>query len=243
MAFTANTSFANRDMMDLVFVDYATKKPFMNFELANATGYNLDGTNVYAFGGHGHPRRVTFSGDRNASLTISTQMQTMKLYQLITGADVENTVNFLQREELTADATGKVAVAKIPVAGSINVYDAADDCGTALDATASGKDITIDGAAEGDKVVVYYMTALSDVTNLKIKTDSFPKAVTVFGTTYMRTEEDEIIPYKMVAYKAVAQPSFSVDFSNDGDPVSLEITFDLNADADDNILDLIMIEE
>lgn len=234
-------SFANREVADLIFVDYTTKKPFMNFDLANTTGYDLDGDSVFAYGGQGHPRRVQFSGNRTGTLRIETQMQTMKLYQLITGANVETSASFIQREVLTP-ASGKVTIAKTPVEGSVAVYAEADDCGTELTSSVSDKEVTITGAPDG-KVVVYYMTALSGVSNLKITAKSFPKAMTVYGETYMKTEDDEIIPYKMIAYKATAQSSMSVDFSNDGDPTSLTITLDLMADKDGNILDLIMEED
>ena len=59
----------------------------------------------------------------------------------------------------------------------------------------------------------------------------------------MKTEDDEVLPMKMTAYKCVPQSNLSISFSNNGDPSSLSITADLLADSDDNILDLALIEE
>ena len=73
-------SFANREVADLMFVEYSTKKPFMTFNLANTTGYDLDGDTVFAYGGQGHPKRVSFSGNRSGTFRVETQMQTMQLY-------------------------------------------------------------------------------------------------------------------------------------------------------------------
>lgn len=239
----AGKSFANREVADLMFVEYSTKKPFMNFDLANTTGYDLEGDTVFAYGGQGHPKRVSFSGNRSGSFRVETQMQTMKLYEMITGADVKTDAQFLQREVVKATEAGKLTVAKEPIAGSIYVYAAADDCGTALEgATATTTEVSVTGIVEGSEYIVYYLTKLSGVQRLNISTRSFPKAFTIYGETYEKTEDDEIVPYKMIAYKAVPQSQFSVDFSNDGDPASLSITFDLLADSDDNVLDLILEE-
>lgn len=239
-------SFANREVADLMFVEYSTKKPFMNFELANTTGYDLEGDTVFAYGGQGHPKRVSFSGNRSGTFRVETQMQTMALYQMITGADLKTDAQFLKREVLKAATGGKLTLTATPVEGSVYVYDKSDDCGTAKTSptvSASDKTVTITGLIEGTEYIVYYLTKMENTQRLNINTRSFPKAFTIYGETYEKTEDDEVVPYKMIAYKAVPQSSFSVDFSNDGDPTSLSITFDLLADSDDNVLDLILEEE
>ena len=97
---------------------------------------------------------------------------------------------------------------------------------------------------QGDKVVVYYMKEVSDkVQRINIKSTSFPKNFIVYGDTIMKTEDDEVLPYKLTAYKVAPQSNMSLSFSNNGDPGSLTITCDLMADGDDNILDLVLIEE
>lgn len=237
-------SFANREVADLMFVDYSTKKPFMQFALANTTGYDLEGDTVFAYGGQGHPKRVSFSGNRSGTFRVETQMQTVKLYQMITGGDMAATADFLQREELTANASGVLTMSKTPIADSVYVYEVDDDCGTPLEATidVSAKTATVELAEAGDKFVVYYLTKLQNVSAIKITTKSFPRAFTIYGETYEKTSEDEVVPYKLVVYKAVPQSNFSVDFSNDGDPTSLSLTFDLLASDDNNMLDLILEE-
>lgn len=238
-------SFANREVADLMFVEYSTKKPFMNFELANTTGYDLEGDTVFAYGGQGHPKRVSFSGNRSGTFRVETQMQTMKLYQMITGADLKADAQFLQREVVKAGGASnkELTIQKTPIDGSVHVYKTSDDCGTEVKATTAATKVTLETAgAAGDEYIVYYLTKLEGVNRLNINTRSFPKAFTIYGETYEKTEDDEIVPYRMIAYKAVPQPSFSVDFANDGDPTSLSITFDLLADNDDNVLDLLLEE-
>ena len=65
-----NTNMANREVCDLIFVDYATKKPFLNLDFANVTTTELTGESVFAYGGKGHPKRMSFSGERDRKSVV-----------------------------------------------------------------------------------------------------------------------------------------------------------------------------
>lgn len=242
----ANQNMANREVCDLIFVDYATKKPFLNLDFANVSTTELTGESVFAYGGMGHPKRVSFSGERGGTITIETQIQTVKLWQLITGGEVSKSAKFIARIEAAVDEDGTtITLTDTPVAGSVVVYKADDDCGTELACTVAGTAVTLTTALTGgDKVIVYYMKEVtSGVQRINIKSTSFPKSFIVYGDTVMKTEDDEVLPYKLTAYKVSPQSNMSLSFSNNGDPSSISITCDLLADQDDNILDLILIEE
>lgn len=243
MGFDSN--MANREVCDLIFVDYATKKPFLNMDYANVSTTELTGESVFAYGGKGHPKRVQFSGERSGTLTIETQMQSVKLWQLITGGDTDKSAKYVVRKELsTADGT-TVALEDTPVTDTVVVYADGDDCGTELACSVEGKNITLTSALNaGDKVIVYYMKEVaSGVERVNIKSTSFPKNFIVYGDTVMKTENDEILPYRLIAYKCAPQSTLSLSFSNNGDPGTITVTCDLMADQDDNILDLILEEE
>lgn len=242
----ANQTMANREVCDLIFVDYTTKKPFLNLDFANVTTTELTGESVFAYGGKGHPKRVQFSGEKGGTLTIETQVQTVKLWQLITGGELSKSAKFVTRAAKTVDADGTtISLDETPIAGSVVVYAENDDCGAELACTAAGQTITLTTAlTEGDKVIVYYMKEVTEgVQRINVKSTSFPKNFIVYGDTVMKTDDDEALPYKLTAYKAVPQSNMSLSFSSNGDPGSLTITCDLLADADDNILDLVLIEE
>ena len=68
-----NPNMANREVCDLLFVDYATKKPFLNLDFANVSTTELTGESVFAHGGKGHPKRVQFSGERGGTITIDSE--------------------------------------------------------------------------------------------------------------------------------------------------------------------------
>lgn len=239
-----NSKMANREVQKLIFMDYGTKKPFLNLDFANTTTTELTGETMFAYGGQGHPKKVSFSGEKGGTLTIETQMQSVKLWELITGGDVSKSAKYTKRVVLTA-AEGKVTLPEAP-SGDIkpNCYLEEDDCGKELAATVSGMNITLTDVADGASVVVYYVKEVNDkVERINIKSTSFPKAFIVEGETYMKTEDDDILPARMIAYKCVPQSTMSLAFANNGDPGVVTITCDLLADKDNNILDLIVEEE
>lgn len=241
-----NPNMANREVCDLIFVDYSTKKPFLNLDFANVSTTELTGESVFAYGGKGHPKRVQFSGERAGTITIETQIQTVKLWQLITGGEISKSAKFVTRVETTVDDTGtSITLDDTPVVGSVVVYADGDDCGTELECTVADSTITLTTAlTNGDKVIVYYMKEVTEgVQRINIKSTNFPKNFIVYGDTVMKTEDDEVLPYKITAYKCAPQSNLTLSFSNSGDPGSITITCDLMADADDNMLDLVLIEE
>ena len=242
-----NSNMASREVCDLIFVDYATKKPFLNLDYANVTTTELTGESLFAYGGKGHPKKVQFSGERGGTLTIETQMQSVKLWQLITGGELNKNAKFVKRVEKVAEGTESsvITLDESPIAGTVNVYTAADDCGKELPCTVAEKSVTLTTpVSAGTKVVVYYMTEVKDkVERISIKSTSFPKNFIVYGDTVMKTEEDELLPYRLIAYKAAPQSSMSLSFSNNGDPGSISLVCDLMADDEDNILDLVLMEE
>ena len=240
-----NPNMANREVCDLIFVDYATKKPFLNLDFANVTTTELTGETVFAYGGRGHVKRVSFAGERGGTITIETQIQTVKLWQLITGGEVTKSAKFVTRVEKVVESDGEtIKLDDEPVIGSVVVYADGDDCGTELACSLSTKDVTLTTPVTGgDKVIVYYMKEVaSGVERINIKSTSFPKNFIVYGDTIMKTEDDEVLPMKLTAYKCAPQSNMSLSFSNNGDPGSLSIQADLLADGDDNILDLVLIE-
>ena len=240
-------TFANREVCDLIFEDYATKKPFLNMDYANVSTTEITGESVFAYGGKGHPKRVAFAGEKGGTLTIETQIQSFKLYQLLTGGDVSKSAKFITREEATVEEGGIIELSAKPSAGAtVNVFAADDDCGTAIDTdkiTVDGQTVTITGVNAGDKIVAYYVKDIEKAQKISIKGSSFPKAFTVYGDTVMKTEDDVLLPYKFIAYKVAPQSNMSLAMSNNGDPATITITCDLLVNEDDEMLDLILEEE
>ena len=249
MATNFEKQMANREVCDMIFVNYKTKKPFLSVDYANTSSVELTGENVYAYGGKGHPKKVTFSGEKGGTMTVETQIQTPKLWELMSGGTSSNTASYIKRIETKVGSTSKITLEETNTidAGSVCVYKADDtELKTELKSTVSGKDITLtdsDSVTEGTPVVVFYGVTRQDVYNINIKSTSFPKAFAVYGDTYMKTEDDDILPYRLTVYKAVPQPNMTLSFANNGDPGTVTITLDLMEDKNHNMVDLTLLPE
>lgn len=247
MAFNENSTFASRDVCDLTFCDYATKKPVLYLDYANTTSTSLTGETVYAYGGHGHPKRVGFAGDRGGQITFETQISTMKLLALVSGGELSSTADLLRRKVITATSDGLALPASETVsdAASVVVYPFDDDCGVPVEDTtfASGK-ITADGLTEGEKYVVYYMTTKTEgVQRVRISGNKMPKEYTIYGYCIQRGEDTVDRAMRMVIYKAMPNPEVELSYSNTGDPQTLSLTMDLEADKEGNLIDYIYLED
>lgn len=238
---------ANREVADMIFQDYKTKKIFLYVDYANTSSQELTGETVYAYGGKGHPKKVSFSGDKGGTLTIETQIQTPKLWEMMSGGTGSTTANVMKRASAKIGASNQITldIDDTLTKGQVWVYDAADtNLGTEFEvSTVSDKTITITSGDEDTAVVVFYTTKKTDVYNINIKSTSFPRAFTVYGDTYMKTTDDDILPYLFKAYKAVPQPTMSLAFSNNGDPATVTITCDLLVDDEGNMIDLTLLPE
>lgn len=238
---------ANREVADMIFQDYKTKKPFLYVDYANTSSQELTGETVYAYGGKGHPKKVSFSGDKGGTLTIETQIQTPKLWEMMSGGTGSTTANVMKKVNATIGGTNTITLdtEDTMTKGQVWVYDATDtNLETEFEVTSvSDQTITLTSGTENDPVIVFYTTKKTDVYNINIKSTSFPRAFTVYGDTYMKTTDDDILPYLFKAYKAVPQPTMSLAFSNNGDPATVTITCDLLVDDDGNLLDLTLLPE
>lgn len=233
-----DVNFANREVAKVIFVNYTTKVPYMFMDYANATTTNLTGTTVYAYGGQGRPKRVAFNGERGGTLEIDTQMQSSKLYALLSGAEIEKSATFLKR--LVLPATAKViTLPTTPATGStVNVFAIGDDCGTPIANTVADKTITLTTGTDAEYIVYYMEEITTGVAKINIKNTTFPKCFTIYMYTTDKNENDELVGKRITAYKAQPQAGFSITNSNTGDPATVKITFDLLIDGDKNLLDI-----
>ena len=136
-----NPNMSNKEVADLIFLEYISQKPYMNLDFANVTTTNLEASREFATGGQGAPNRVAFDYGRKGTLKIDTQIATMKLFSMLSGADLATSFKYAKRYELAA-VDGKLTVEDEIVAGTVNVFAEGDDCGTALEVTVADKEIT-----------------------------------------------------------------------------------------------------
>ena len=237
-----NPNMANREVADLVLLDYKTKKVFMPIDFANVTTTDFTANRVFAKGGQGAPNRVGFDGERAGTLKISTQIMPVKLFSLFSGADIAKTCKSLKKEAITADGEGNIELSETPKAGTVQLFAAGDEGG--VDLMAGGRSLSLSdkkisgGEANANYVAYYFIDKASGVEVVKFNAKTFPKAFEVRGYMPFKTEDDEIVKCELVYYKAQPQATFSLAFQNTGDPTSIDITLDCFANADGDIYDM-----
>lgn len=241
---SVNPNMANREVCDLTFVNYKTKVPVLVCDYANTTTTEKTGETVHAYGGRGNSPRIPFSGKNGGTLKIETQIQPFQLYSIMSGAAIETSASFIKKETaITTEESPTITLTGTPAVGSpCNVFET-ETLETVVPATMVDQTVTLTTPTPGTYDVYYVEQISSGVKKLNIKNTTFPKAFTIYGETINKTEDDEILPYKMVYYKAVPQPNFSLSNSSSGDPTTLTLTLDLFANSDGDMLDLILIEE
>lgn len=237
-----NVNFANREVADLMLVDYSTKKMFLNVDWANVTSTSFEADRVFATGGQGAPNRVQFDGSRTGTLTIEAQVYPVKVFQMLSGQELGTSANFLKREEITATADGSLTIANEAGADYVQLFLATDDMGTEIDATVSGTTVTAADVKADTAYIVYYYAKSANAQVVKLDSTHFPKSYRVEGSIPYKTENDDIIEAHPIWYKAAPQGGFELSWQNTGDPVSLTMTFDVLADSEGNIFDMIFPE-
>lgn len=238
-----NANLANREVADLMLVDYSTKKLFLNVDWANVTSTSFEGDRVFATGGQGAPNRVQFDGSRTGTLTIEAQVYPVKVFQMLSGNDLGTTANFLKREKVTAADTTKLEVSAEIASTAVQVFKADDDLGTEITTTgATGKEVTCT-VESGVEYIVYYYAKQAAAQVVHLDSRHFPKAYRVEGSIPYKTESDDIIEAHPIWYKAAPQAGFELSWQNTGDPVSLTMTFDVLADENGDMFSLIFPNE
>lgn len=239
-------TYGLREVADLTFINLTTNKPFlfMDYALTSTNEHNAD--TAYATGGKGNPRRLAFDGNKVSTLGVSTQIIDFRLISLLSGAEVvEGATNVFKREVLvaTSGTPAKITLSETPVTGTVTVFPLSEDAVTGKEetVTVSGSDVSITDGVIGEEYVTYYQFQTeATAQKIKFKSDSFPKYCKIVGDTLIKSEQTgENEAFQMVAYKAKPQANFTLSMASEGDPTTLDITFDLFANADNDMIDYI----
>ena len=224
-----NPNMANREVADLVLLDYKTKKVFLPIDFANVTTTDFTANRVFAKGGQGAPNRVGFDGERAGTLKVDTQIMPVKLFALLSGQDIGKVAKIMKREVLTATSEG-IELSETPKAGTVQAGTEISDLST------NDKKVTGSGLQDGKNYIAYYFYDKNDgVQTVKFDSDTFPRAFEIHGMMPFKTEDDEMVQCELVYYKAQPQASFSLAFQNTGDPTTISITFDCMANQDGDV--------
>jgi hypothetical protein len=250
--------YGQREILDTAFIDVKTGKPFMYMDYANAATNEWSADVTYATGGSGAPRRISFFGNKQSTLTIETQIFTMKHLAMVAGRSIESgKQNVFKRDIRTVtDNTGKkvVTLSKVPLnLQSITVlkFENGIASPTEIEATAINNnelEITSSEVTTGDEVEVFYQfQTVKDAHKLSFTSKDFPEYVKIIGDTQFADEvQKDLVSAQFIYYKARLQPNFSLNLSPTGDPTSISLVFDIfpeKVNGEDTLADLILYDE
>lgn len=239
----ANTKFGAKEVMDVILYDMQTNKPVIFFDTLKTSSIEVTSEKVYARGGKGNAKLITWELNKEGKLTIEDALISPKSLELISGVATvigEQTVYMRQATEydiskntpvdkgelypLSASSSGVINLAYTPKesAANILVYELEDDCGTPLDmasATLSGKTLTVPSAANKKVVVYYTFTSNESTETYVIDSSHFSGTYKLVGNTVIRNRDsgkDEA--FQVVIPNLKWSSNLNLDFSAEGDP-------------------------
>lgn len=239
---------ANREVCNIQILDYATKKPFMNFEYANTTGLSLSSDSVYAMA-HGS-RKISFSNPLEGQVTITAQVLPTKMYALYSDGVIDTTASYYNMKTIACTTDGEISLNVTNgtvIAGTVFVYAAGEYGEKAIDGTfASGKFTatnTSDIKKDTSYDVGFMVSRESGVQKITLNNKRIPKDVTIYMDTFDKDEDGNLVPFRVNVLKATIQRNLELNFSSEGDPREVTLTFDILEKDRDNFVELVEITE
>lgn len=256
--------FGIKEVYNLNIVDFATNKPFIYVDYAEATTNENTAERTSLKGGQGYYKLMDFDHSKESTLKLTVPLVDIKLLAMLAGDDlVEGATSIFKREELMVDNNHEelgvltddildkkmITLSKTPIDETVVVHklEGLRDYGEEVTVSGvTGNKVELTGVDLGEKVVAFYQY-LSPATAKKfsIKANKFPKTVKIFGDGLWRDQEtgmDKAV--KMMIHKAKPQANFTLTTSG-SDVTTLEITFDLypikDADGDMSYIDYVVL--
>ena len=224
-----NDKFGAKEVMDVVLYDMATNKPTIQFDSLKTSSISVTSEKVYARGGKGNPKLITWEINKEATLTIEDALISPKSLELISGiarkigvqtihmrqtTEYENGENKGKLYPLKADADGKIQLAFKPNGATTN-------------------ELTIADAAD-QRVVVYYDYDSSETAETYvIDAEHFSGTYKLVGDTVLRnqkTGKDEAFQITIPNLKFTS--NLELGFAAEGDPSTTTFECEIMRDSD-----------
>lgn len=232
---------ANRQVCDVDIRILKTKAPFLFFDTANTStmGFSSDSVHAMAKGA----RKISFQNPMDGTMSITAQVFPFEVYALFNDGVVDTSAVYADHKVVKATEAGKLTIAN--ATAPVFVYKEGEYGREVIAGTFADGVFTATTSSEIAKDDTYEVGCLvtkeTGIKKVSINNKKLPKDYYITQKTYDKTEDGEIVPFVMTAYKATIQRNLEMSFSSEGDPMSITLTFDLAEDKDKNVLDLIEI--
>ena len=235
---------ASRTVAEVHLKDFNTMRDFLYVDYANVTTVGLERSSVWAKGSGSN--RVNFLNPIEGTMTLELQLTSFRLYSMLSGANVENNAVYAVKKTIRATAAGVLQIPTEATAGSLVVYpvneignEVAIIPGSLAGGTFTATNQT--SIVNGTMYDVTYIVNKAGASKVSFKNSGVPKAYQITYTTLFKTEDDDMLEYKVVAHKGNANVNLELSFSSEGDPSTVTITFELAETKNGDFVDFIAV--
>ena len=242
--------FGVREICDVVFKAKADGKigsmsvkegqPVLYIDSAKTSTLEGAATSVYAQGGRGNARLISWEGEKTLTFTVEDALLSPIGFSILSGAGLLNNAAKSVHVHTTANATIKNKAIdlsgvlktdeEIDTEAPVFVMTTAEDgsiTGIIENATAEGKTITLTGDETGSVFVDFYVKKDSAITELQIDAENFAGNYYVEASTLFRRESDgKDLPAEITLPNVKIQSNFTFSMASTGDPSTFTFTMD-----------------
>ena len=242
--------FGVREICDVVFKAKSAGKigsmsvvegqPVLYIDSAKTSTLEGAATSVYAQGGRGNARLISWEGEKTLTFTVEDALLSPIGFSILSGAgllsNAAETVHVHTTANAHAGTDGKIDLTDVlgtdeEIDGTAPVFvmtmEEGSITGMVSGATISGKVITATGAADKDVFVDFYVLKSSKVTELQIDAENFAGNYYVEASTLFRRESDgKDLPAEITLPNVKIQSNFTISMASTGDPSTFTFTMD-----------------
>ena len=228
--------FGIKEVLDILMRDYATGKPITFIDYAEASSNEFAAESLEIRGGRGNALLMTFDHSKTATMTLTLPLVDLHLLALLGGSELEKATKDVLKTEKKIVQNGVVTLDKIPV-GEVAVYkvDAGYGFGDKVEgATVEGKKVTVTGSDSEEVFVIYQHAIPATSKKVTIRSNAFPKAVSMSGFGLARDRNDQLDkPVQVEIHQACPQSNFTFNMAGT-EATNLELTFNVMEYTDEN---------
>ena len=239
---------ANREVCNVVIVDYATDKPFLNFKYSNTTGVDITSDSVSAMA-HG-AKKITFNNPLDGKLTISAQVLPLKMYAMYSDGIIDKDATYYQTATVACTTDGEIPLTVSDgtiVTGTVFVYNEGDFGNEAIEGTFASDKFTAKNSSDikqGKSYEVGFMVSRTNgVQKITLNNKRYPRDVAIYMDTIYKDENGNYIPYRINIKKATMDRNMNLSYSSEGDPQSMDMTFNLLEKNSDEFVEIVEITD
>lgn len=242
--------FGVREICDVVFKAKSSGKigsmtvtegqPVLYIDSAKTSTLEGAATSVYAQGGRGNARLISWEGEKTLTFTVEDALLSPIGFSILSGAGLldcaAKSVHVHTTAQAKADAEGKINLADVLDAEEeidsespvfVMTMEEGSITGMVSGATASGTTITATEAADKQVFVDFYVLKNSAVTELQIDAENFAGNYYVEAATLFRRESDgKDLPAEITLPNVKIQSNFTFSMASTGDPSTFTFTMD-----------------